>query len=290
MGLAAVLLAQSEVEAHIAWNTWRQALVVDDLTWADAQLLPLIAQARLEGWLADDPASGRLIGVVRRAWTHAQLQLNQLQALVIRLTDGGAGPVMVSGPGALHKRNATSGSLRPIPEITLLVHRNQLGTCQRLLQEDGWALQGVLPPARVQSWKDQVTLKRHGVTLRLMWRPIPVVPWRARQLEAELKQETDISLPTPFLLLSRLAATNGVFDPIPWQIDASLLSLTPCEWSASLLLTRRYAPLALPRLTALLPAELKASAYTAPFSHAELAAHRGLLRARAHLLKAVRQL
>jgi hypothetical protein len=286
-GLAAVILAQSEAEAVTAWLSWRKSLAVDALTWADAQLLPLIAQARLEGWLADDPAGGRLLGIVRRAWTEAQIHLHRLQAVVGRLNAGGGGPVMVAGPAALHHRNAFLGSLRPISKLTLLVGRAQLSTCHRLLAEDGWTLQGALPPARALSWTDHVSLTRYGMTLRLLWRPIPVVPWRARQLEAALEQETDLTLPRSYLLLSRLADTSGVFDPVPWQVDASLLALTPSEWAACGRLAHRYTPLALPRLISLWPAGLAAPRPTALFSRAERSALRGFVRARAHLVRAV---
>lgn len=286
-GLAAVLLARHDAEAVAAWRAWRQALVVDDLTWAEAQLLPLVGQARLEGWLADDPAVGRLLGIVRRAWTESQLHLHQLQEVVTRLTAGGGGPAMVAGPAALHQRNAHSGGVRPIPELTLLVHRANIGTCHRLLSDDGWMPRGALPAARALSWTEQPMYTRHSMTLRLLCRPISVVPWRARQLEAELASVEGAVLPPAYLLLSRLADTTGAFDPVPWQVDALLLSLTPCEWAACSRLARRYSPFALPRLAALWPEGLPRPATTASLARAERTAHRGLVRVRARLLKAV---
>jgi hypothetical protein len=286
-GLAAVIAAPHDAEAIAAWRAWRQALVVDNLTWADAQLLPLVSQARLEEWLAHDPASGRLLGIVRRAWTESQLHLRQMQEVVSRFTEGGCGPVMVAGPAALHYRNARAAGLRPIPELTLLVRRAHVGTCLRILSEDGWTPRSALPPARALSWTDHVTLTRQGMTLRLLWRPFPVVPWRAQQLEAELAPAEDAVLPPAYLLLSRLVDASGAFDPVPWRVDASLLVLTPSDWAACARLVRRYAPLALPRLTALWPKGLPRPATTASLSRAERTAHRGLVRVRAHLLKAV---
>lgn len=286
-GLAAVVSAHGYEEALTAWRVWRQALVVDDLTSADAQQLPLVGQGRLEAWLADDPAAGRLLGIVRRAWTESQLHLHQLQEVVTRLTMGGGGPVMIAGPAALHHRNALPGSLRPIPELTLLVRRAHLATCHRLLTEEGWTPRSAPPVARSLSWIDHVTLTRHGMALRLLWRPVPVVPWRARHLEAELALMTEPILPPAYLMLSRLADANGVFDPLPWQVDAALLSLQPSEWAECARLAQRYAPLALPRLVRLWPEGLPKPATAASLARAERAAHRGVVRIRAGLLNAV---
>lgn len=283
----AVVSAHDDAAAVAAWRAWRQALVVDDLTWADAQLLPLVGQARLEAWLANDPAAGRLLGIVRRAWTESRLYLHQLQEVVTRLTAGGGGPVMVAGPAAVHYRNARAGSLRPVPELTLLVRRAHLATCHRLLTDNGWAPRGAPPAARALSWVDHATLTRHGMTLRLLWRPVPVVPWRARQLEAELAQVEDTVLPPAYLLLSRLADARGMFDPVPWPVDAALLSLPPSDWAECSGLARRYAPLALPRLAALWPEGVPRPATTASLARAERTAHRGLVRVRARLLAAV---
>jgi hypothetical protein len=285
--LSAVLSARNDAEAVAAWRAWRQALVVDDLTWADAQLLPLAGHTRLEAWLADDPAAARLLGIVRRAWTESQLHLHQLQEVATRLTDGGGGPVMIAGPAALHHRNGRPGSLRPIPELTLLVRRAQLTVCHRLLVADGWVPRGPLPPARSLSWTEQVTFARKGMTLRLLWRLVPVVPWRAGALEAELAQVDDAVLPPAHLMFSRLADASGAFGPVPWQVDASLLSLAPSGWAECGRLARRYAPLALPRLAALWPDGLAGPAAAPSLARAERTAHRGLVRMRAHIHKVV---
>lgn len=285
-GLEAVVLAADPAAAEAAWRAWRGPVVLDDLGWADAQLLPVLPQAQLEGWLAGDPAAGRLLGLVRRAWSEAQLHLHQLRAVVAHLEAAGAGPVMIAGPAALHLRNAREGSVRPIPDSQVLVRRERLPAAAEALRQAGWTPMSPPPPPRAMSWVDQWVWQQAGMTLRLLWRAAPVVPWRTSRYEAELWARAEPVLPAAQLMLSRLAEGGGWHGPMRWPVDAALLTLTDVEWAECARLARRYAPTALPRLAAL---RGEGAAGRLPrLGRAERSLHRALVQMRARVLGTLR--
>jgi hypothetical protein len=282
-----VLLATGPAEADAAWRAWRADLVLDELDWTDAQLLPLLPQTRLEVWLGDDPAMGRLLGLVRRAWSEAQFQLHHLQDVVAQLNAGGAGPLMIAGPAALHIRNAHPGSIRPIGELQLVLPRERLGAAAALLRQMGWSAATPAPLPRAMNWVDQWVWRKAGRSLRLLWRATPVVPWRAREYEAELWTRSEAVLPTEHLLVSRLAGGGGWHGPIPWRVDAALLALTEGEWAAAARYAARDAPVAFARIQ-----ELRSGVgQPGPvrFVRVERSIHRGLVLLRANLLRILRQ-
>lgn len=289
-GLEAAVTARNAREAEAAWCAWRRQVVLDQLSWAEVQLLPLLERSRLESWLGDDPASGRLLGIVRRAWTEAQVHLHQIRSIVAVLADGGAGTAIIAGPAAVHLRNLRPGSVRPIPELHLLVPRDRVIACLAPLERAGWTPGGPPPPARALSWTDHMPWHRNGMVLRLLWRHVPVVPWRARQCEADVPASRDGVLPVEHLMLARLAHRGGMYGQVPWRVDASLLALTPAQWERCRQLAERYAPAALARIETLhrsgLTPPLKSRSRFRLARH-ELAAHQTLLRLRSRYLRTI---
>ena len=286
--LSSVLLAQDPAEAEAAWRSWRQGVVLNALDWSDAQLLPLLPQARLEGWLGDDPAAGRLLGLVRRAWSETHLQLHQLQAVIEHLQAGGAGPVMIAGPAALHLRNARPGSIRPIGELQLLLPRERLDAAEAQLRQMGWLPAAPAPLPKAMSWVDGWLWRQAGRSLRLLWRPTPVVPWRARGVEVELWRQPEAVLPAAHLMVSRLAEGGSWHGLIPWRVDAALLALSEPEWAAAARSAARHSPVALARIEAL-RGSVEQPAMPGLLARVERSSHRGLVLMRSRLLNLPRQ-
>jgi len=287
LSLATVLCAQGPLEAENAWRAWRAGVVLDALPWSEIQLLPLLPQTQLEAWLGDDPAAGRLLGLVRRARSEAQLQLHQLRGIVGELQAAGVGPVMIAGEAALHSRLSEAGRIRPIGELQLLLPRQQLDAADQRLRQLHWRPATPGPPAKALNWVDQWHWSRPGQSLRLLWRPTRVVPWRAREYEQELWSRPEPLLPSPHLMLARLAEEARCQGPIPWQVDAALLPLSDAEWAAAARLAARYAPVAFARLQAqrghgAAPGALRRS-------RVEHALHRRMVLWRARLLNVLRR-
>jgi hypothetical protein len=284
--LATVLLAQHPVEAEAPWRAWREGVVLDALEWSEIQLLPLLPQAQLEGWLGDDPAAGRLLGLVRRAWSEAQLQLHQLRGVVGELQSAGVGPLMIAGEAALHSRLAETGRIRPIGELQLLLPREQIYAADQRLRQLHWRPATPSPPPKALNWVDQWLWSRPGQSLRLLWRPTRVVPWRAREYEEELWSRPEPVLPAAHLLVARLAEGARSQGSIPWQMDAALLPLSEAEWAAAAGFAARYAPAAFARIQARRGGGAEPGSVRR--SRIEHTMHRGMVLLRARLLNSLR--
>jgi hypothetical protein len=249
--LVQAILASSAKTATAAWQQWRREVDVQKLSWSALQLLPVLGQQQLQPWLAGDPDAGILMGIVRRSWTEAQMRRQVLQDCTARLEAGGAGPVMVAGPAAFFLRNERPGSTRPLTAIHLAVPRQQQARAHQCLLASGWITEGAAPQHKALDWMSHTTFWQHGLSLRLLWRHLPVAPWRARRCEAELFASAMPVMPVEQLMLSLLDPSTTGDALIPWQVDASLLSLTPQQWECCQHLAIRYAPAAFERLAAL---------------------------------------
>jgi hypothetical protein len=249
--LVQAILAPSAAAAAVAWRQWRREVDVQKLSWSALHLLPVLGQQQLQPWLASDPDAGILMGIVRRGWTEAQLRRQVLQECTGLLEAGSVGPVMVAGPSAVFLRNQRPGSVRPLTAIHLAVPRHQQAAARQLLQNSGWLLEGTTPEPKALDWVSQTTFLRNGIPLKLLWRHLPVAPWRARRCEADLFANAEPVMPAEHLMLSILAPiTTG--DPlIPWLVDASLAPLTPHQWESFQELAACYAPAAFDRLVEL---------------------------------------
>jgi hypothetical protein len=249
--LVQAILARSADAAAAAWRQWRQEVDVQKLSWSALHLLPVLGHDQLQPWLAGDPDAGILMGIVRRGWAEAQLRRQVLQESTAMLEAGGVGPVMVAGPSAVFLRNQRPGSVRPLTAIHLAVPRHQQAAARQILQASGWVLEGTAPESKALDWVSHTTFLRNGIPLKLLWRHLPVAPWRARRCEADLFTTPEPIMPPGHLMLSLLGTTNAGDSLIPWQVDAALLPLTAQQWEHFRELADCYAPAAFDRLAEL---------------------------------------
>jgi len=248
--LVQAILAPSADAAAAAWRRWRREVDVQKLSWSAIQLLPVVGQP-LQPWLVGDPDAGLLMGIVRRGWTEAQLRRQVLQECTAMLTAGGVGPVTVAGPSAVFLCNQRPGSVRPLTAICLALPRHQQAAARQLLQNWGWLLEGTAPEPKALDWVSHTNFMRNGIPLRLLWRHLPVAPWRARRCEADLFANAEPVMPAEHLLLSILIPTTAGDPLIPWQVDASLVALTAQQWEHFHKLAACYAPAVFDRLVEL---------------------------------------
>jgi hypothetical protein len=204
------------------------------------------------------------MGIVRRGWTEAQMRRQVLQESTAMLEAGGVGPVMVAGPSAAFLRNQRPGSVRPLTAIHLAVPRHRQAAARQLLQNSGWLLEGTAPESKALDWVSHTTFLRNGIPLKLLWRHLPVAPWRARRCEVDLFANAEPVMPAEHLMLSILAPTMAGDPLIPWQVDASLVALTARQWESVRERATRYAPAAFERLAELRLAGMPVPAMRSP--------------------------
>ena len=262
--LVQAILAPSADAAAAAWRQWRREADVQKLSWSALHLLPVLGHDQLQPWLVGDPDAGILRGIVRRGWTEAQMRRQVLQESTSLLVAGGAGPVMVAGPSAVFLRNQRPGSVRPLTAIHLAVPRHQLAAARQLLQASGWVLEGTAPESKTLDWVSHTNFLRNGIPLKLLWRHLPVAPWRARRCEADLFGNAEPGMPAEHLMLSILTPTTAGDSLIPWQVDASLVALTAQQWEKFRELAACYAPAAFERLAELRLAGMPVPAMRSP--------------------------
>ena len=92
-------LSEDDAEAHAAWRSWRGSGDVQQLSylsWPALQLIPLLNGPRFHEWLAGDPDAGILQGIVRRAWTEAQVRLALAQEAAAQLEQAGCHAVVLA--------------------------------------------------------------------------------------------------------------------------------------------------------------------------------------------------
>ena len=262
--LVQAILARSADAAAAAWRQWRREDDVQKLSWSAIHLLPVLGHDQLQPWLADDPDAGILMGIVRRGWAEAQLRRQVLQECTAKLEAGGVGPVMVAGPSAVFLQNQRPGSVRPLTAIHLAVPRHQQAAARQLLQNSGWLLEGIAPEPKALDWVSHTNFLRNGIPLKLLWRHLPVAPWRARRCEADLFANAEPVMPAEHLMLSLLTPITAGNLLIPWQVDASLVALTAHQWESFRELAACYAPAAFERLADLRQAGMPVPAMRAP--------------------------
>jgi hypothetical protein len=255
-------LSDKDPEAAAAWKAWRHSVDIQNLTWPEMQILPILNGPRLEQWLADDSAAGVLKGIVRRAWSEAQVRLGLAQEVTNCLEQAGCDSVTLIGAVGAYLRSLHSDAIRPILELRILVPRPHLALAARALEAEGWQPRDELPHGE---WLDRMThvlYTRNGTRLYLHWRVLRVNARRADACEREFLSEHRIveAIGTSFrilapghALLETLAEREETVDVLAWQADAALILREPpalrelprgesIDWARWSVLAARYQP------------------------------------------------
>jgi hypothetical protein len=247
----------SDQEAAARWQAWRDSVDIEHLTWPELQILPILNGPRMEEWLADDPAGGVLKGIVRRAWSEAQVRLGLAREAANCLKQAGCGSVTMIGAVGANLRSLGSTAIRPILELRMLVSRHDLALAGAALEAEGWQPRDRIPTG---DWLDRMTYvlyNRNGTRLYLHWRVLQVDARRVAACEREFLSEQQVveAIGTEFRILSRgqalleaLTERTDTMDALAWQADAALLCREPIDWARWSTLATRYQPRAFERL------------------------------------------
>jgi hypothetical protein len=255
------------------WQAWKQSIDVHELPLRAMQIIPALGP-RLWDWLREDPSAGIFQGVVRRAWSEAQVRLTAARGAIESIESAGGGPVLLAGPPLVSLLARAAGPVRPIPVLRIAVRRELLQRASAALQSAGWALTEELPPASDLDWVSSVFLARNDVGLLLHWRLLPAGGSLAARCEADLFEGArrvhcgGIStwIPSPEHALLALLSERSDPDPdtVPWEVDAALFPLGSIDWERWSAIAAKYAPEAFDRLAGMRALGLEVPRLTRP--------------------------
>lgn len=255
--LIEALMANSPDQAYRAWRQWYKSADIDRLSWESMQIVPALG-GQLWNWLRDDPAAGIVQGIVRRAWTEAQVRLAAARSAIDSIEAAGCSPVVLAGPAAVSLLNQREDAVRPVTLIRLIVRREQLFIAASALESSGWELSGRLPSPDALDRVNCVFYTRNEIGLLLHWRLLPMSGPLVSACEAEFLanhqsvtccgRRTLIPATEHILLAALSERVNPDPDIVPWQVDAALLPLAKINWPKWSALAATYAPEAFDRL------------------------------------------
>jgi hypothetical protein len=255
-------LSGSDTEATASWREWRRSVDIQNISWPELQFIPILNGRRLDMWLSDDLAAGVLKGIVRRAWSEAQVKLAFAREVEHVLTQAGCASVTVIGPAGSYLRNLHLQTVRPISEIRLLIPRQHLPRACEALKAEGWQPCGEISRGDGLDWSTHALFLRGGTGLYLHWRVLNVHAPQARECEREFLSDHRIVqamgaryriLAPGHALLEILAGRAGheSADVIPWQAEASMVPRDDIDWIRWTHLAARFQPQAFDRISTL---------------------------------------
>jgi hypothetical protein len=221
---------------------------LDQLSYECLQTLPALAPS-LPRWLEEDSDAARINGIVKMAWSRNQVRLHKAAELHETLLEKSGIPVLIAGPLAWSLLTREKGSIRTIPNLTLLIARHHLFKAVSTLTGQGWELRSPEPDSNTLDWSSNLALTKEDVTLHLHWRLFPTSARAATEFEdAFMSRSRPVkwnghefqSLSPEADLLHRLT-DRPHWDPVPWQADVFAMSLADIEWTRLAKLAARFA-------------------------------------------------
>jgi len=231
-----------------AWRGWRAKLDLDRLSYECLETLPAVAPF-LPEWLRRDGEAARINGIVKMAWSRNQVRLNKASELYEWLLDRLGMPVLITGPLAWSLLPREEGSIRTIPDLTLLIPRSHVFRATAALTGNDWELRSAQPDNDTLDWSSNLALVKGEVTLHLHWRLFPTSANNAIEFEEAMMQRARRvlwnghefqSLSLEADLLHRLM-DRPEWDPVPWQADVLMMSFAGIEWARVAELAARFA-------------------------------------------------
>lgn len=214
-------------EARTAWEAWRGAVRLDDVTPGSFRLLPQLYRS-LDRLRVAAPELARLAGTARKAWVENQLWGPQLSAVLAALSAAGVPAVVLGGP-ALARYYPDGLGGRHTDDHEVLVPAAQAEAALAALAQTGWRTP--LPPRHPpQHWRGPVRCVAAGgqtyvdFSPHLVWEANDqdAVDWWASAQAAPLAGGTMLTL-TPAEQLLYLGVTGlrgNAIIPVRWAADA----------------------------------------------------------------------
>jgi hypothetical protein len=221
-----------------AWRRWRAELELDAMSYEWVQTLPALAGC-LPRWLEADPCAARIQGIVKMAWTRNQVRLHKAVEVREALLRASVSPVAITGPLAWSLLTREAGSIRTIPDLTILIPRQHLFAAVTALVGQGWELRSRQPDDATLTWSSNLAFTQGDQTLHLHWRLFSNSAGDALGFEHECMQGltnavwngNEFSTLSPEVDLLHRLTDRPHWDPVPWQADVLMLSFVGVDWS-----------------------------------------------------------
>ena len=233
-------------EALAAWQRWRSGADLDQIDGGSVRLLPLLAE-KLRRLNVHDPAFDKYRGVQRRTWARNNL-LYRAAGRVVRQFNAERIPVMALKGFVLASAYYDEMSLRPMNDIDLLVHLEDVGKAIGLLERSGqWTRTGdvirLSEPAdfAIQPSSGFVFEMNPEIEIDLHWRLFQA--WSSQEADAALWERsgpfdvaaTSCLAPSPADMLLHTCAHGMRWNSLPtlrWVVDATMLTRrTAVDWA-----------------------------------------------------------
>lgn len=156
-----VLLA-SDASFSTQLATWKQRTTLDDLTYAETRLLPLL-YLRLRRFGLADPDLGRLAGIYKLAW-FTNHRLFTAAGLAVRMLEAHGVPVLVLKGMALLSMAYGDLGARFSADADIIVDPSQATRAMSLLLSDGWRLRHSWHPELQQFSQERVAATMKEIT------------------------------------------------------------------------------------------------------------------------------
>jgi len=176
------------VRARAAWHEWFSAVVVDDLPYREARLLPRAFENLSRQGLATG-LPPRLRGNYRFVWASNQLRCRAVAPALVELAHAGVPALLLKGAAFLASGSFAWGT-REMGDVDILVPADRARDAARILERIGWAgMLGVTPDflaRRIVLRRNSWNLERHDPheRLDLHWHAFEGL--RGRALDASL--------------------------------------------------------------------------------------------------------
>ena len=219
--------------AEQAAARWRalQPLDVSTLEPGSFGLLPLLFE-RLRDIEPGEPQLPRLFGTYRSVWYRNQLLVDRLGVLLPLLRErGGIEPLLVGGMSALLRWYPRLG-LRPVPQLELIVERDDLPLAAKVSSYAGWRHAGQTATSTVLRDEGQRTLVIHRGPPPALVGPLRadgMTALRARALALGDVQESPRVLDSADELLFACAtgARTTLVQTCQWLVDVHRILHSP---------------------------------------------------------------
>lgn len=231
-----------------AWRNWRSKLDLDRLSYECLQTLPALAPF-LPLWLKGDSCAARINGIVKMAWSRNQIRLHKAAELHETLFSELGTPALIAGPLAWSLQTREEGSIRTIPDLTMLISRQHVFRAVAALSRQGWELQSPRPDNDTLDWSSNLALAKDDVAFHLHWRLFPTSARDAIAFEQAFMQRSrpviwngiEFQALSPEADLLHRLTDRPSWDPVPWQADVLMMSFADIDWPQLAKLAARFA-------------------------------------------------
>lgn len=226
--LQAVIL--EEEKALNAWKEWTTLVDFDNIDYGSQRLIPLL-YSNLSKLEIHDPIMKRYKGIYRKFWAKNHLLFHSAEPVLATLQEAGIETLLFKGSGLILTHNFDI-ALRPMDDIDLLVHPEDVEKAVKIIEQLGWQSKSETAINVNPTTKDVSFRNSSGQFLDLHLHSLSAVKWGKHEMEYWSRALPSILNGLPVKVMGytdQLIHTivHGLYwnqiPPIRWIVDAAIL-------------------------------------------------------------------